>query len=374
MKKIGIITYHSAYNYGSVLQAYATQYALEKLGYDSEIINYRMKEQRKIYALYRTNYGIKPFLKDVMQFPIQGKRKQRVNKFEYFIKNKMKLSSECSTPEEVKAIWAEYPIIISGSDQIWNKHSLELEHNDFKFMSPYLLKGYSGEKISYASSISNMTDQELEMILPSIKEFSCISMREKSSAIKMEKYLSKKIEAVVDPTFLLSTEDWIKCLNLDESEEKDKYILYYSLGGIQPLKENISVLRQNASSKGLKVKVVTPFAYLKLDDEIIEMHPEVGPEEFLELIFNAKMVVTNSYHGTILSVNLNKDVFSLCEKSGSEFRKTDILKRLGLENRIIYDINSLCNNFEKIDYSTVNNLVKSLRENSYKYLKMSLEG
>lgn len=80
MKKIGIITYHSAYNYGSVLQAYATQYAVKKLGYDSEIINYRMKEQRKSYALYRMNCGMKSLLKDLMQFPVQDKRKQRVRK------------------------------------------------------------------------------------------------------------------------------------------------------------------------------------------------------------------------------------------------------------------------------------------------------
>ena len=138
MKKIGIITYHSAYNYGSVLQAYATQYAVKKLGYDSEIINYRMKEQRKSYALYRMNCGMKSLLKDLMQFPVQDKRKQRVEKFEFFINTKLSLSKECSDLDEIEKIWNDYPIIISGSDQIWNKHSLEMEHNDIKFMYPYL--------------------------------------------------------------------------------------------------------------------------------------------------------------------------------------------------------------------------------------------
>lgn len=52
---------------------------------------------------------------------------------------------------------------------------------------------------------------------------------------------------------------------------------------------------------------------MKLNDEMIEMHPDVGPEEFLELIYNANMIVTDSYHGTILAVNLNKEVYSLCE-------------------------------------------------------------
>lgn len=273
------------------------------------------------------NCGMKSLLKDLMQFPVQDKRKQRVEKFEFFINTKLSLSKECSDLDEIEKIWNDYPIIISGSDQIWNKHSLEMEHNDIKFMYPYLLKGYSGKKVSYASSIANMSDQELEMILFDIKKFDYIAMRELESAKKMTNILDRKIEAVVDPTFLLRKEEWIDNMNIQESKDKDKYILYYSLGGIQPLKENTTVLRKIAQSKGLKIKIVTPFAYIKMDDEIIEMHPEIGPEEFLELIYNARMVVTNSYHGTILAVNLNKDVYSLCENFGSEFRKTDILKR-----------------------------------------------
>lgn len=111
---------------------------------------------------------------------------------------------------------------------------------------------------------------------------------------------------------------------------------------------------------------------MKLNDEMIEMHPDVGPEEFLELIYNANMIVTDSYHGTILAVNLNKEVYSLCENFGSEFRKTDILKRIGLDDRIIYDINSLHNEFKKIDYSRINSILESLRNDSYSYLKKAL--
>ena len=372
MNKVGIITYHSAYNYGSVLQAYATQVAVKKLGFDAEIINYRMREQKKIYALYRNGFGLKILLKDLMQIPIQGKRIQRIKKFESFINKKLFITKECSTPKEVQTIWEKYSIIISGSDQIWNKHSLEMDHNDINFMSPYLLKEYSGKKISYGSSIANMSDQELEMILLEIKKFDAISMREVESAKRMTKLLNREITAVVDPTFLLNKNEWINNMGLGEKKDKDKYILYYSLGGIKPLRENTTVLRKIANKKNLKIKVITPFAYLKLNDEMIEMHPDVGPEEFLELIYNANMIVTDSYHGTILAVNLNKEVYSLCENFGSEFRKTDILKRIGLDDRIIYDINSLHNEFKKIDYSRINSILESLRNDSYSYLKKAL--
>lgn len=69
MKKIGIITYHSAYNFGSVLQAYATQQILETLGYEATILNYRMKSQYEYYSIIHTKQGLKSFLKDMLHLP-----------------------------------------------------------------------------------------------------------------------------------------------------------------------------------------------------------------------------------------------------------------------------------------------------------------
>lgn len=375
MKKIGVITYHAAYNYGSVLQAYATQFAIERLGFKTEIINYRMREQRNAYKLYRTKYGIRPLLKDLMQLSVHKKRIQRINSFENFMTEYMKLTKECVLPKDVYAIWNNYDIIISGSDQIWNKHSLELANNNLEFMKPYLLSGFLGRKISYASSVANMTDEELKPIIPEMLKFSCISMREKSSAERMSLMLEKDVPAVLDPTFLLNTEEWVTRFQIKESNESTGYILYYSLGGIQPLKEISSVLKLISKRKNLKVKVITPFAYLKLDDEVIEMHPEVGPIEFMNLIFNAEMVVTNSYHGTILSVNLRKDIYSLCENMGSDFRKTDILTRIGMQDRIVYNPTDLLEkNFSPINYEKVYDKLEYLRKQSLHYLDLELSG
>ena len=201
---IGIITYHSAYNYGSAFQAYATQRAVETLGFDAEIINYRMLEQRRFYSLYKPfKFGKSAVAKDLLQLPIHAKRKKRQQEFEKFFSGFMKLSKEFSEPKDIAQIWNKYDIVISGSDQIWNKHSCELEHNDWKYMEPYLLKGYAGKKISYASSTASMNDSELNRILPYIKQFSYISMREKSSAERMTKLLGRQVENVLDPTFLL---------------------------------------------------------------------------------------------------------------------------------------------------------------------------
>lgn len=372
MSKIGIITYHAAYNFGSVLQAYATQQAVKKLGLPAEIINYRLKEQKRYYQQYRFSYGIKTVIKDLMQLPVHHKRLERKAAFEKFINSYLHLSKEMEEPEQVTEYYENYDIIISGSDQIWNKHSCELMHNDWKYMEPYLLKGFMGKAISYASSIANMSNDEMHRILPVIKEFEKISIRETSSARRMANLLGREIPSVLDPTFLLKKDEWIKEVNLKKTNESP-YILYYSLGGIRTLRESKSALENLASKYQCKVRVVTPFAYMPNLSNLFELHPEYGPLEFLNAIYNARMIITDSYHGTIISVNFGKDVYSLCEKGGSEFRKTDILENLGLNDRIIYDINMISKHeFNDINYDIVEEKLKELRENSLKYLKESL--
>lgn len=87
-QKIGIITFHAAYNFGSVLQAYATQQSISMLGFDVSTIDYRPKSQNDYYGkLYRTSFGIKPFIKDLMMMPARSERLIRRNRFESFIKS-----------------------------------------------------------------------------------------------------------------------------------------------------------------------------------------------------------------------------------------------------------------------------------------------
>ena len=84
-KKVGVITYHSAYNFGSVLQAYATQKVVQELGYEVKIINYRMQSQFQYYSMLHFNYGIKTFLKDLLHLPQLNKYITRKKRFEQFI-------------------------------------------------------------------------------------------------------------------------------------------------------------------------------------------------------------------------------------------------------------------------------------------------
>lgn len=370
MKKIGIITFHSAYNYGSVLQAFATQETVRALGYEPEIINYRLAEQRRIYSNLRFKYGVKELIKDLTLLPMYGKRNEKYAAFEKFFTKKLALTNEVSEVDETIALMKKYETVISGSDQIWNKHSLELEANGWKYMKPYLLAGFGGKKISYASSTANMSNDELEKIKPYLKKFSHIAMREPSSAKVISELIGREVESVLDPTFLLDRAAWIKALSL--KEQPSGKIVYYSLCGLKRFNAIKPVLEKLAEKEKSRIIVMTPFCYVP-KSKVFEPRQENGPVEFLQTLLNAKMVVTDSYHGTILSVNLGKDVYSLCKQGGSEFRKTDVLKAIGMEDRIIYDPEKLAEKLSApIDYDKVQSCLQKYREHSLSYLENAL--
>ena len=371
MKKIGIITFHSAYNYGSVLQAFATQECVKKLGFQPEILNYRLAEQKKVYSNLRISYGVKDLIRDITLLPMLRERNQKYASFEKFFREKLILSKEFSEPKEAKEIWKQYPAVISGSDQIWNKHAIELEHAAWKYMKPYLLEGYNGKKISYASSTASMTQEELERIKPFLLKFSHIAMREPSSSEKIGALLGKQVESVLDPTFLLNKNDWINALQLQK--KPNRHIVYYSLGGLKRFHAIKPVLEEISKREGCKIRLFMPFCYT-VPNKMFEPHPECGPIEFLQNIYQAKKVITDSYHGTILSVNFGKDVYSVCKNGGSEFRKTDILKMLGMKDRIITRPEQLVRKqFAPIDYQAVDAKLHELRTHSISYLASALE-
>lgn len=369
MKKIGIITFHAAYNFGSVLQAYALQEYLRKKGFEVEIINYRMKEQKNCYKMFRTNYGVKIFINDILGIFYLNKKIERKKNFEQFISNYLVLTQEFADPLEFSEYNDKYDVYISGSDQIWNKHANELHNVEWEYMEPYLLSKICGRKISYASSIGNMKDdRELNHLIGYIRDYHRISMREEASAKLISKYLNKIVESVLDPTFLLKRQDWISRFKLKKRNEK-KYILFYSLAGRKKLNK-FKKLITDIEKKGYVVKYITPFFQFRYGDRMNFVNClEYGPYQFLDAIYNSECVITDSYHGTILSINLNKNFYSINGDYGSDYRKTSVLQKLDLMSRSIgsdVDISEL--KFDNINYEIVESKLETLRMHSKEYL------
>ena len=134
-----------------------------------------------------------------------------------------------------------------------------------------------------------------------------------------------------------------------------------------------NTLIELSKARNCKILTITPFCYIK-KSKYFEPHPEFGPHEFIESVYNSNTVITDSFHGTILSINFGKDVYSLCDKNGSEFRKIDVLKQLGMNERIIFNASNLIReNFQELDYKKIYSVLEDMRNKSILYLKKALE-
>lgn len=370
--KIGVITYHSAYNFGSVLQAYATQESIEKIGYSVEIVNYRMKSQIKYYSMIHLNNELKAFLKDLLHLPQIGKYITRKNRFEQFIEE-LNLTKEFNEPEEVDEADGMFDIFVSGSDQIWNKHSNELEESEWKYMYPYLLCFTNKKKVSYASSIVNMKDEELTYIVDKVKKFDKISFREKASCDRFKSLFGIESNEVLDPTLLLNSEEWSsKIGTIPEKMINKKYILYYALEGVKKTRKIMPKLQKMAKRKGCVLVVITPLSCFTYSKGVINAI-DAGPKEFLGWIKGAELVITNSYHGTLFSVNLGTNFYTLQEKESTDNRIKGILLKLELEKRIISDVDSILYEKEEINFQDVWKKLDIYRKESIDFLKKALK-
>lgn len=371
MERIGLITYHSAYNFGSFLQAYATQKILGDLCGNCKVINYRTKEQKRIYAIFVWNKNqnlFKNIAKNILILPDLQKRVRRQNKYETDIRKYFDLTNEYEEPEEIN--WNDFDCVISGSDQIWNKHSNELHNIDWAYMMPYLLRGFKGKKISYASSFPNMSSDEIELIKPELVCFNAISVRERSNVNVLQNMLNADVTYVLDPTFLLSREQW--CEDLSLTYNPQNYILYYALNKRKSIKANIDKVLAYSNIIGSSVKVISPLG-LPVKNKKIETIMDADPIDFLNLILNARVIITDSYHGTIFSINFQKEFYSINGNNVSDSRKVDILTQLGLFDRSVTTIDDILKRERSsINYLEVNDKLKDLKDSSISYLRNNL--
>lgn len=371
--EIGIITFHGSHNHGSMLQAYATQKLISNIGHESEIINFRMKSQKEYYTLYQTKYGKMRFFRGLLLIPIHGARSKREAKFEDFLNSRMILSGrELETYEDLESVSSKYDIYLSGSDQIWSNRIPELVGSDIDYSGVFFLNFVlpGKKKISFASSTGAATKEDLYSKANLLRQYDFISTREVTGAEIICNLIDRKVMTVLDPTLMLSGDDWRKIIK-KERVEKDKYIFLYTLKGIRPGRKWGYALNRLGKKLGLKVVCVSPF--FPIVHSGVKNYINVGPEDFLNLIENAELVFTDSFHGTAFSVNLEKSFYTLSLEKDS--RKADLLKELGLGDQIVNsfaDIDRIRD--YKIDFSVSRERLKKLRTDGYEFLKKAVEG
>lgn len=388
--KIGVVTYVRTDNYGAELQGYALQHKLNMMGYDAEVLDI---DKVEIDSATFREMAIKAIVKRIKRNPVSGlasvvyiaynilknkvmgggavtllRRSQRESAFEEFWQNAIRHSEYIPIDElQNSELTKGYDALIAGSDQIWN-------YTRTSFLDPYFLT-FAPEgtrKISYAASfsISNIPESRREQYCKLINNIDHISVREAEGVEIVRRLTGRHSELVLDPTLLLGKEEWLKVAS-DRIKIDEPYILTYSLNSS---KAYWKIVTGYAKRYGLKiVNLRHDFRDNKIPAYQIDVF-DAGPREFLYLIAHASLVITNSFHGTIFSINFNVPFLTVLNKvSETNSRIQSILNRLGLNERLMYDDNVDLNRPVSLDYTSANVALRSEIEKSLMFLGKNLD-
>ncbi len=362
--KIGLITYFKVINYGAVLQAYASYYALSTITKSKvELIDYTHKIfldkfSTKIFVKSR---GFKGNIKHFINYFVLRRKVKKTHGFKKFVKQNFILSKNVNSVTELNDV---YDKIIVGSDQVWN-----LEYTKGEFDYNFLLKGVNKlitSKVAFSSSAGSyrFNEPELEDLCDSLRDFDYIGVREQGLKSQLDTKLDN-VKAVLDPTFLLDKEKWNELFKLEnEKLSSEKYVLIYTFDN-NPL--CFKTARYIAEQRGLKVYSITSsFIKNRLVDKQLS---SLSPSGFLKYFYNADFIISNSFHGTCFSINFQKPFYSIIKRN-NPMRVQDMLKTLGLEKRLISDFSQISS---EIDFTLeTNSKLELVRKDSIDFLKKSI--
>lgn len=365
MKKIGILTFHRAVNYGAVLQAYSLVTCLQELGCDVEIIDYRNKKIESTYysivkTIPRSNiyYILKSTISNVLNFHIQRKRNIE---FKNFIQEYCKMSKHHYTKKTIYQANALYDLFLVGSDQVWNLPCIDGDKTYFLDFADERRKKYS-----YAASFGKIDSikEDYKSYFALLGDFFSISVREVDGKNFIQNNIKERVRVDIDPVFLLSDKKW---LALEIKPDIRDYILVYSVdfpSGVISYARNLA----RAWNKQLVIVTLRNNKVRLLGSEIDRSC--CSPREFIGLIDHSNLVVTNSFHGVALSIVFNTN-FIVVRNSKSSFgldnsRLDNILNTFNLVNRYSDQVNPQ----ESIDFVQVENKLNELKEHSMDYLRL----
>ncbi len=353
MKRIGVLTFHNAINYGAVLQTYSLQKTIKNMGYDCCTIDYRCPCIQKFDGYIKTD-SLKLFFKSLFELHKQYKKKR---KFNAFIKGHIELSDRYKKKDLYK-IEKLYDKFVVGSDQVWNPYITDYDN-------AYLLSfvNDNSKKNSYAASfgLSKLPLVWHNECAKEIDKFNIVSTRERAGEKLIIDKINKKVTVDLDPVFLQTVNEW-KCLfkNMNYS---NKYIFVY-----MPGHKTLSFAKRLSEEKGLQIIQCGWKSIINPKKNVGKIESSLGPDEFLSLLYNAEYVVTGSFHATAFSIIFHKKFYvEIPDSVGSRIK--NLLDMFSLNERNM-DVASR----DDIDWANIDILLNQYRSISMERLKSIIEG
>lgn len=383
MKRIAIVSCFWVKNYGSVLQAYATQYKLQQMGFDVKTINYsdthvgldKLVFQFKMFEL---DPCMKSRLRRVLNKRKRGteistKIVQRHRALTNFVNKHILLTSKFWDKRKISNIVDEYDAVVVGSDQLWLPYNILVDYYTLNFVPDNI------KKVSYATSfgVKEIPKHFIKRYQKFLKRLDYISVRELAGARLVNELIGKNVPVVCDPTLMLTADDW---LSIQDKEPfmKGNYIFCYFLGNNPEHREFAIRLKEKT---GLKIVALLHLdEYIQTDEGYADYMPYgVDPGDFINIVRNASYVLTDSFHCTIFSILHHKPffVFNRYKNNGKQStnsRIDSILSITGLHNRRLSgteDVNECIS--ADLDFKIADMNIEKLRTETNEYLTKALK-
>lgn len=369
-KTVGIITIHDIYNYGSILQAYATQVVIESLGYEAELIDYKypnpyheQKKNIKAYVFGKVN----AILKDMLPGRLYSSYKKNYVDFK---EKHYKLSKNSYfTVESLMDNPPIYDRYVCGSDQIWRT----------KFMKgdPVFFLDFTNDKhkIAYASSFGSVDipNNYIGTFKAYLEDFKSISVRESFGVNIIEKLVSKKAEVVLDPTLMLDKTQW-ENLMAPNNNNNEPYILCYGLSLNDDYMERLALHIQKTT--GWKIIRINGKFY-DFFNKKINYVLDAGPAQWLSLFANASIILGQSFHATAFSVNFQIPFIPILRgNKDHDSRQKHFLILVNLEDRAITigdEFPIVDESLLSVDFKESEDILNLERKKSKEFLIQSLK-
>ncbi|MBR5317394.1 MAG: polysaccharide pyruvyl transferase family protein [Lachnospiraceae bacterium] len=389
MKKVAIVSCYFQHNYGSMLQAYATQMALDKLGYINETIDIsgfqnEIKKSKMLYfakasltsnILYdKIGMARTVLIKKIARNQYSKLAKVRSEKFKSFSCEKFRLSERYSSKDELSSKCEKnYSTVLVGSDQLWLPGNIAADYYTLNFV-PNTVNSVAYATSFGQSSLPRDTTKKAAKFLKHIKH---IGVREESGQSLIKSISGRNVPVVCDPTLLFTGDEWLT-IQRDEPIIKENYILCYFLGNNPPHREFAKRLREETGYK--IVALVHLDEFIKSDEEYADLMPyDIDPADFLNLIRNARYVCTDSFHCTVFSILYSRQFFTFRRFNSKTRQSTnsrlDTLFRLcGIFDRLLTGEEDIKSCLQiKSDFVNVHRRLELVREESLQYLIEALK-
>lgn len=366
--KIAILTLPLHTNYGGILQAYALQTILGRMGHDVHVIERKRKPLSLPIYKMPFSYG-KRIIKNLIgrRFPLFYE--QKINRerpiiqqyTDEFIHKYIHLK-QYDTFSDI--LPSEYDAFVVGSDQVWRPKYFGANQMGNAYLQ--FTESWDVKRLAYAASFGTenweYTPKQTEECSRLAKLFNAISVREDSGIELCKKYLGVDARHVLDPTMLLDKQDYINLFETTHTPPSKGNLLYYILDETEEKKEILKSIVDKTKLNPFNVKSNSNDINSPISERI---QPPL--EQWLRGFYDADFIFTDSFHACVFSILFNKPFIVYGNKNRGMSRFVSLLTMFGLEDTLVTSSKSLSD--VDFDWQKVNLTLSQKRKEAHSFLR-----